>query len=225
MTPSSHPDLRVRYRPVAELATNPHNARRHSRAQIATLKKAISEFGFRVPVLIDETDTVLAGHGRLKAACQLGLKSVPTICLEGLSSAQKRAFLLADNRLAEMAQWDLGQLNLELEALAVPECQFDLSVIGFELPSEPPVVPKKRRRPRQLVAKSRSWRVGPHVVHLLDLNDEAALGALLKQGPSQLVTDDERFAERLLALLQAEESALGEQTRFGTVNMRSNVHA
>jgi hypothetical protein len=222
---ASAPGLAVRYRSLAELQINPRNARRHSRSQIAALKKAIQEFGFRVPVLIDETGMVMAGHGRLEAARLLGLEKVPTICLEGLTQTQKRAFVLADNRLAELGSWDRGELNLELEALSLSPCNFDLSVTGFSFPTQKSSPPRNRHRPRQSASKPRSWRIGRHVVRCLDPNDEEALGAVLKAGPTQFLTEDGQLAERLVALLKAEGEALGGRTKTGNLNERSNTHA
>lgn len=93
---------------------------------------AIREFGFTNPILIDEDDTVLAGHGRLAAARLLEIQEVPTPCLSHLNQAQKRAYVIADNRLAEKAQWDREILAIEFEELAALDLDFDLEITGFE---------------------------------------------------------------------------------------------
>jgi len=90
-------------------------------------------FGFNVPVLIDGKGGVLAGHGRVLAARRLGLKEVPTITLDHLGEAERRAFMIADNRLAELASWHDGRLGLELLELKTLDLDFALSVTGFEL--------------------------------------------------------------------------------------------
>src|SRR5512144_3057401 len=98
--------LAVEPRPIASLKPNPRNARTHSKKQIRQIADSIVAYGFTVPVLIDETSMLLAGHGRLEAARLVGLKKIPAIRLRGLSEAQKRALLIADNKIAENAGWD-----------------------------------------------------------------------------------------------------------------------
>jgi hypothetical protein len=123
-------------RPPAALRENPRNARTHSKRQIKLIADSIAAFGFTSPVLVDETGMVLAGHGRLAAARRLGLAKVPTLCLANLSEPQKRAYVLADNRLAERAGWDRSLLAVELGELAIllPTLELDWSieVAGFE---------------------------------------------------------------------------------------------
>lgn len=123
-------------RPLSALRANPRNARTHSKRQIKLIADSIEAFGFTNPILIDETGMVLAGHGRLAAARRLKLATAPTLCLASLSEAQKRAYVLADNRLAERAGWDRSLLATELGELAVllPSLDLDWSidVAGFE---------------------------------------------------------------------------------------------
>ena len=117
--------------PVCKLRPHPNNARTHSRKQIQQLAKSIKRFGFCNPILIDDGNQVLAGHGRLEAAKVLGLDVVPTCRLSHLSEADKRAYLLADNRLAEKAGWDKELLAIELKELI--ELNIDTEVIGFDM--------------------------------------------------------------------------------------------
>src|SRR3984957_19685496 len=107
-------------------ATNP---RTHSDAQVAQIAASIAEFGFVNPVLVDGQAGIIAGHGRLLGAQALKLKEVPVIVLDYLTPAQRRAYLIADNKLAELAGWDDDLLRLELRDLQLEE--FDLGVIGF----------------------------------------------------------------------------------------------
>ena len=115
------------------LKPNPRNARTHSRKQVGQIANSITTFGFVVPILVDENDVIIAGHGRHAAAKLLGLKEVPTIKVTGLSEAKRRALALADNRIAESAGWDREILAAELPELAeilVVE-GFDISITGF----------------------------------------------------------------------------------------------
>jgi DNA modification methylase len=128
--PSAH-QLAVIYRPVVALKPDPRNARTHPNRQIEQLVRSIKEFGFTNPILIDDRDTVIAGHGRLRAVKQIGLADVPTITLAGLSDAQKKALRLADNKIALNAGWDLEILRLELEEIGTLDVEFDLSLTGF----------------------------------------------------------------------------------------------
>src|SRR5437016_3020635 len=98
--------LRIIYRSVEDLTLDPRNPRRHSKKQIAQIAESIKIFGFVVPILIDRNGKIICGHGRLMAARALGITKVPTVCLDHLSAAQARAFMIADNRLTEIAIWD-----------------------------------------------------------------------------------------------------------------------
>jgi ParB-like chromosome segregation protein Spo0J len=102
------------YTPIRALKPYPRNARTHTRKQIGQIADSISAFGFTNPVLIDEDGQIMAGHGRVDAAKLLGLKEVPTLRFDHLSEAQKRAYILADNRIAENAGWDSEILSIEL---------------------------------------------------------------------------------------------------------------
>ena len=125
-------DLQVRLLPVTSLTPHASNPRTHSPKQLRQIAESIKEFGFSNPILTDSNGGVLAGHGRLEAAKLLGLEMVPTIPLAELSEAQKRAYILADNRIAEEAGWDQELLALELKYIADLDVEFDLTVTGFE---------------------------------------------------------------------------------------------
>ena len=134
---------------VAALEPYARNPRRHSAKQIGQLADSIREFGFTNPVLVDAAGGVIAGHGRLAAAKALGLAQVPTIRLDRLTEAQKRAYLLADNRLAENAGWDRELLALELQYLDSLELDFDLTITGFETADLDLLLQGDRRSTRQ----------------------------------------------------------------------------
>ena len=105
------------------------NARTHSESQISQIMGSIREFGFLNPIIIDDSNNVLAGHGRLLAAQRLGLKEVPVIRESHLTPIQRKAYILADNKIAENSDWDESMLNIELAALKADN--FDFEVMGF----------------------------------------------------------------------------------------------
>lgn len=122
--------------PVASLRPNPKNARTHSRKQIRQIAASIRRFGFLNPVLIDDADMVIAGHGRLEAARREGLEQVPVIRFSHLTEEEKRVYAIADNRFAELAGWDREILAVELGELIelLPAAGFDISLTGFAVP-------------------------------------------------------------------------------------------
>lgn len=129
MPPKQTP-LNIVYRPVDKLVPYARNARTHSEPQVSQIAGSIKEFGFTNPVLIDESGGIIAGHGRVLAARKLDMTEVPTITLTGLTETQRRAYILADNRLALNAGWDAELLSVELQALV--EDNFDATMLGFE---------------------------------------------------------------------------------------------
>ena len=124
--------LKITYRKIGELIPYTGNARTHSDKQIAQIAASIRKFGFTNPVLIDEEGGIVAGHGRVAAAKQLGIAEVPTIVLGHLTPTERRAYVIADNRLAELAGWDREILKIEFQALAELDLDFDLEITGFE---------------------------------------------------------------------------------------------
>lgn len=146
--------LEVVMRPIAELIPYNRNARQHSLAQIICLKESIQQFGFTNPILIHSSGRIIAGHGRMEAAKQLGVKEVPCIVLHSMTDAQVKAYTIADNQLPTMATWDFDVLAAEIDELR--EEGFDMSKLGFtqeeldemigspdELPEIPDEKPKK----------------------------------------------------------------------------------
>ena len=111
------PNLQIEYTPIYALRAQRQNARTHSKRQIRQIADSIERFGFCNPILVDDDLTILAGHGRVAAAQLLNLTTVPTVRLSHLSEADKRAYVIADNRLAEKAGWDRDLLALELQSL------------------------------------------------------------------------------------------------------------
>ena len=126
-------DLEVETASISLLKPYPHNPRTHTKKQLRQIADSINTFGWTNPILIDAEGGVIAGHGRLEAAKLLGIKHVPTIKLENMSEAQKRAYVIADNKLAENAGWDAETLAIELQALTEIELGFDIEIIGFHM--------------------------------------------------------------------------------------------
>jgi DNA modification methylase len=122
--------LKVTYRAVDDLIPYARNSRTHSDAQVAQIAASIREFGFTNPVLVDGDRGIIAGHGRVMAARKLDLKEVPTIELSHLTPAQRRAYVIADNKLAENAGWDMDLLKVEVADLDAMD--FDLTLLGFD---------------------------------------------------------------------------------------------
>jgi ParB-like chromosome segregation protein Spo0J len=122
--------MKIEQKSIDLLIPYAKNARIHNEAQIAQIAGSIKEFGFNNPVLIDKDNGIIAGHGRVLAARKLGLKEVPTIQLDHLSENQKKAFILADNRIAMNSHWDEEILSLELSDL---KDALDLTDLGFEV--------------------------------------------------------------------------------------------
>ena len=125
--------LAVVYRPVDQLKLDPANPRRHSKKQVRQIANSMALFGFNVPILTDRYGNVIAGHGRLLAAKELGVTEVPTLCLDHLTAAQARAFMIADNRLTEISAWDDRLLAQQLKDLSLIGLDFDIEVTGFEM--------------------------------------------------------------------------------------------
>jgi ParB-like chromosome segregation protein Spo0J len=121
--------LKIEYVATDDLIPYINNSRTHSESQIKQIAASIREFGFTNPILIDEAGTIIAGHGRVMAAQVLELDEVPTITLDGLSDAQRKAYVIADNKLALNAGWDTEILLAEIDALQ--DLNFDTQLLGF----------------------------------------------------------------------------------------------
>jgi DNA modification methylase len=125
--------MSVAYRQIEELKPDPANPRRHTRKQVRQIAESIKAFGFNVPILIDRYGNIIAGHGRWLAGREFGITEVPTLCLDHLTPAQARAFMIADNRLSEISVWDDRLLARQLKELSLVGLDFDIEVTGFEM--------------------------------------------------------------------------------------------
>ena len=122
-------ELKIEYLLATDLVPYESNSRTHSQQQVDQIKRSMNEFGFTNPILLDEHNGIIAGHGRLQAAQELGTKLVPTITLKGLTKAQRKAYVIADNQLALNAGWDFDALRVEIEDL--DSLDFNLELLGF----------------------------------------------------------------------------------------------
>lgn len=157
--------LKVEYKQIESLIPYAMNSRTHSESQVLQIAASIKQFGFTNPLLIDDEQTLIAGHGRLLAAKALGLAEVPCIVLQGLSPAQKKAYVIADNKLALNAGWDIEVLRTEM--LVLEENAFDLALLGFEIEElkaiidEPMFEPATEDEQGQLDELDAKWIVCP----------------------------------------------------------------
>lgn len=125
--------LQITYTSLAALTANPRNARTHDRRQLRQIRNSIETFGFTNPLIVDEDNHLIAGHGRLAAARELGMAEVPVIQITHLGDVQKRALMLADNKIALNAGWDMSLLAAELADLSTMDLGFDVDLTGFEV--------------------------------------------------------------------------------------------
>lgn len=193
-------NLAIEYKATKSLIPYINNSRTHDDSQVQQIAASIKEFGFTNPVLVDEEDGIIAGHGRLMAATLLKLDEVPTITLSGLTEAQRKAYVIADNQLALNAGWDLDSLKIEIETLN--ELDFDTEILGFDddflngLMEEEPgegltdedVVPEAPESPVSVLGDI--WQLGNHRLMCGDSTSIDAVEMLMDgQKPDLIHTD------------------------------------
>jgi len=199
-------DLKIELVAIERLKLDPRNPRLHSDRQVKQIARSIESFGFNVPVLVDGNNNLLAGHGRVYAAFKLRLREIPVIRLEHLTSAQARAFAIADNRLSEISTWDDQLLSEILRDLAAVELDFDLEATGFSMgeidlrieglavstgnaPDPADQLPEIADQP----AVSRPgdlWQLGRHRILCDDALEPGSFDALLQGERAQIVFTD-----------------------------------
>ena len=189
--------------PIISLKPRASNPRTHNRRQRRQIASAIRRWGFTNPILIDENREIIAGHGRLEAAKMLGYETVPTICLANMSEADKRAYVIADNRLAELAGWDNELLAIEFQYLSEIEIDFDLTITGFDMPAIDLLIDgisntdldrlETLHEPSGGMCISSPgdiWVCGDHLVHCGNAADRTAYELLLAGDSAQIVFTD-----------------------------------
>lgn len=192
----------VQQRQTADLIVNARNARTHSARQVEQIAASILKFGFIIPIVVNDKGVVLAGHGRLRAAQRLGLEEVPAIVVKHLTEELQRAFMLADNRLAELAGWDEELLKVELQELSLV-VDFEFEVTGFdtvdldrlEAPKvakapKPEVVPELERDRPAVTALGDLWQLGNHLLFCGSALEQGAYQRLMGAELAQLVFTD-----------------------------------
>lgn len=195
----------IEHLPIDGLRPWKRNARTHSRKQIRQIADSIETFGFTNPVLIDDCHTILAGHGRVAAARSLGMDRIPCVRLENMTEAQKRAYVLADNKLALNAGWDEELLALELGELLDMDLDFDVDVTGFSIPEidgllegvapEDPGDPRDDALPDTSKCPARCrrgdvWQLGPHRLICGDALDTGVVDVLMDGAKARMVFAD-----------------------------------
>ena len=205
-------ELAILYKNPKELKLNSQNSRTHSKKQIQKIAKSIEKLGFNNPVLIDTNDVIIAGHGRVLASIELGLSMIPTICLNHMTQEQIRAYVIADNRLAEDAGWDKEILKIELEFLMKlePELGFDATITGFDIPDLDLIINpegletiknnEKKDSDAQFlesvidipkrVKKGDLWQLGEHLLYCGNSLEETSYKALMQNELAQVVFTD-----------------------------------
>src|SRR5437764_10165487 len=191
--------LRLETWPIERLIPSPRNARTHSEGQVAEIAGSIKTFGFSNPILVGVDGDVIAGHGRLAAARQLGLAKVPVIVVSDLNELQRRQLMLADNRIALNAGWDLEMLSFELTDLSVLGAE--LGALGFTAEELAKVLNPARSGltdeddapdlPEKAVSVVGDiWLAGPHRIGCGDSTDAAAVAALMGEVvPTLMIAD------------------------------------
>jgi DNA modification methylase len=197
--------LEILYLPIDELKPDPRNPRGHSRKQIKQLAHSMQTFGPTVPILVDHDGNVIAGHGRILACTELGWPTIPAIRIDGLSEAKRRALMIADNRLAENAEWNERLLAEQLKELSLAELDFSLEVIGFEIgeidlkiaslegepAAEDPADAGCEPQSGPAVSKAGDlWLVGDHKVLCGNVLDAAALQTMMGEERAAMAFTD-----------------------------------
>ncbi len=209
------PALQIDYRPIESLTAYARNARTHSDEQVAQIAASIREFGFNNPVLVDGQRGVIAGHARILAARKLAMAEVPVIELAHLTDTQRRAFILAENKLAERAGWDAELLALELEDLKLAE--FDLSLTGFDAAEidalliddqaasdggqgegeQPDAADDVPEVPANPVSRTGDvWALGQHRLICGDASDAGVVGTLMGEDRANLLVTSPPYANQ-----------------------------
>jgi DNA modification methylase len=205
-------NLNIIYRRIEEIKPDPVNPRRHSNKQIRQIADSIKAFGFNVPILIDRERKIVGGHGRWLACHLLGLTEVPTLCLDHLTAAQARAFMIADNRLTEISSWDDQLLAQQLKDLSLIGLDFSIEVIGFEMGEidlriasleDPPedndpgdVLPELPASP-PLSGAGDIWLLGRHRILCGSALDAADFAALMGEERAAMVFTDPPYNVRI----------------------------
>jgi DNA modification methylase len=207
MTPQQT-KAQIIYRLLSELTPNSQNARKHPKQQIRQIAASIKQFGFVVPILIDRNGRIIAGHARAEAGKLLEIQEVPTILLENLTENQVKAFMLADNKLAENAVWDPDILAVELQHLVEIDV-FDVTVTGFEVAEIDSIIDEARSEREEdnaieidetaqpITRPGDRWKLGKHCLLCGDALHESSFTKLMGNRRANLVFVDPPYNVRI----------------------------
>ena len=199
--------LEIEYRPIDEVTPYARNARTHSKEQIQQIADSIDAFGFINPVLVDINGLLVAGHARVLAAMQLGFELIPTICIDHLSETERRAYTLADNKIAENAGWDDDLLKVELETLI--SLDFDVDLTGFntaetdllvgstEFPLEEDLVPDPPEAEDVITESGDVWLLGTSKVICGDCRNPKVIDQLMGDARASMILTDLPYNVRI----------------------------
>ena len=224
--------LTIVWRRVETLRPDPANPRFHSPKQIGQLARSITAFGFNVPILVDRGLRVIAGHGRLLAAQELGLREVPTIVLNHLDEARIRAFVIADNRLAEKASWNEQLVVQQLKQLSLAEPDFAFEATGFDLGEiefgtvfstarprrrtpRPGTIQPKWQAPPSVCRDGDWWLLGRHRVGCGKLGDAVVEMLATEEDPVVILAAEPAAADAVIRGWQARTGGNARHTASG----------
>lgn len=230
--------LKVEYKETNKLKPNPRNARTHSEKQIHKIAKSIKKLGFNNPILVDSKEMVVAGHGRLEAAKLLGLESVPTICLENLTSEQIRAYVIADNKLALDSGWDNEMLKIEFEELSFLDLNFDIDVTGFDTAEVDNIINfeiiegSKKDKPdpfdelpeeseiEALVTEGDLWQLGKHKLYCGNALEEESYKILMQDELAAVIFTDPPYNVKIRGNVSTKQDAKEFAMASGEMNQK-----
>lgn len=192
--------LECEYRSLSDLNPYPNNARTHSKKQLRQIADSITRFGFTNPIIIDGKDMILAGHGRVEAARLVGLSEVPCVCLDHMTAAEKRAYILADNKLALNAGWDEAILAEELKFLLGEELEFDVELTGFSIPEIDSLI--------EGIAPEEPGDPADDLLPHDDLPPRVRLGDIWQLGPHRLICGSALDANVVAALMDGDKARM-----------------
>ena len=183
---------------IADLKPYERNARTHSAEQVEQIARSIEEFGFLNPVLIDEEKNIIAGHGRVMAAQKMGLTEVPCLFVEGLTEDQRKAYVLADNRLTELGGWDAELISAELQDLK--DAGFDIDITGFTIDNiiidettwadfDEPNIDDKIANAEPRIKRGEVWQLGQHRLMCGDSTKAEDVAKLMGGGYRRFTAD------------------------------------
>jgi len=220
---------------VSKLKLSPRNARTHSRKQIKQISKSISRFGFTNPVLVDDEGRVIAGHGRLEAAKLLEMKTVPTLALTHMSESERRAYMLADNKIALNAGWDQELLAIEMQELI--DLDFDIELTGFSLAEVDFVIEAADEAksdgpddPEDHVPENAGpvvtrlgdlWQLGDHLLLCGDAQERSSFDTLMGDDTADLVFTDPPYNVKIDGTVCGKGSVKHREFAFASGEMKS----